>query len=196
MKHVFIYITLFFAFSPFVFAQEQEVLVIPQKQEEIKKHIEEKRTALQSQIQEKQEEIQEQIRATSSKPSFEFFTQERTLKIISRIFEQFEAVLVKFDGIIIRIEARITKLNEQGISTLPIEELLLETKIQIKDSTALIIASKIELEKAIATEISKEEIKNTIEICKTSLKNTQTSLINVIVLLKNVDTSDEELLTQ
>jgi len=197
MKQVGIYaFGIFFALSAVVFAQEIDApLPLLQKREEIKQHIEQKQIELHPQIQEKRQEIQNQVETEGEqKTKLQILAQERVLKIVSLVFEQLEAVLVKFDGIVVRIEARIAKLNEQGTSTTKTEQLLLEAKTQIEDSTALIAATKIELQTSIMTETSKEDIKKSIEACKTSLKETQQVLIDVIVSLKNLGNSDEELI--
>ncbi len=197
MKKIILLLAAFLILGTPVFALETSTTTqaIPQKREEIKQRIEEKRMELQSQIQEKREEVKKQILEKKSdvKTRLQILAQDRVSKILLQIFERFEAVLVKFDGIVLRIETRITKLNEQDISTTESQELLILAKKQIEDSNALIAASKIELKAAVTTETSREDIRNTIEICKTSLKKSQDALIAVIASLKSVEGSDEEL---
>lgn len=197
MKHTFLYLIIFFAINNVAFAQENEknLLPIPQKREEIKQYIEEKKSELQPQIQEKRQEIKDQIeiQGQEQKTKLQILAQERVLKIISYIFEQFDAILVKFDGITLRIDTRITKLKEQGIPTKDLEDLVLKAKLKVQNSNALIAASKIELQTSITTETSKESIKSTIESCKVSLKEAQASLVGVIDALKIIENVDEEL---
>ena len=168
-----------------VFAQE-ETLIIPQKREEIKQKIEEKKGALQVQIEQKREEIKEQIDSVpeEQKTKLQILAQERVLKVLTHIFEQFEATVVKFDGIILRIENRIAKLENENIDVSQTKELLAVSKTKLQETTTLIAATKIELETLISSEISKDQIKTSVTLCKESLKEVKASLIEVIDSLK------------
>lgn len=200
MKYTFICALIFSLLTSFAFAQEQAkpLSSLPQKKEEIKLHIDGKKEELKIQIEEKRVEIKNQfdLQKNGTTTRLQFFAQERVTKIVSLIFQQFEAVLVKFDGITLRLQARIQKLNDQGISTTVSETLLLNAQSKIQESTTLIVATKLELESAIAGEISKEQIKNSIDACKTSLKETQEALIDVINSLKQLDGSEEDLFAE
>jgi hypothetical protein len=198
MKQLILFIFIFSAISYFAFAQDDTLLPIIQKREDIKQYVEEKEQELHSQIQEKRQEIQVQIETQGGeeKTKLQILAQERILKIVTHIFEQLEAVLVKFDGIVMRIDARIIKLNEEGVSTTESEILLVHAKTKIEESSTLVAATKLELQKAITTEISKENIKKSIEICKISLKETQSSLIEVITSLKTEGNFEDDLLVE
>lgn len=196
MKQIIFYTVLFFAFSTPVFAQQQSTSTIsfPQKTQEIKQHIEEKKIDLSLEIQQKRQEIKSHIESGNleNKSKLQILSQERVFKIVTNVFELFEAVLVKFDGITTRIDLRISKLKEGGVNTEESENLLMIAKQKIKESTTLITASKIELQEAIKNEITKETIKSITDSCKNSLKETQNSLINVITSLKSSDLIDSE----
>ena len=183
MKYIFA--VLFFASYSFVNAQESTIS-IPQKRVEIQQKIDEKKLILESQIQQKRLEIKEKIDALTpeQKPQFQIFAQEKTLKVISQIFERFEAVLVKFDGIILRTEAKITVLEEAGQDTLIAKELLETAKQDLASSTVLIAASKLELQDSVSKGITKDQIKIIVDLCKESLKNTQQTLMLVVENLK------------
>ncbi len=187
---------LFVFFSIPAFAQEQATTTInfPQKIDEIKQHIEEKKIEFNFEIEQKRLEIKQQIELSNSlenETRLSILSHERVLKAVINVFELFDAVLVKFDGIITRIDARMSKLSEDNIDTLESEKLLDIAKEKLKESIILITSSKIELELAMEGNISKEEIKNIINSCKTSLKVTQSSLADVIDSLKSVS-SDQE----
>jgi hypothetical protein len=187
MKHAHIIIFLLCIF-PLCTSAQEENLTIPQKHEEIKQKIEEKINNLQTQIEEKRVEIKEQIRSTQEdqQTKLQILAQERVSKIITQIFEQFEAMIVKFDGIILRVENRISKLDEENIDTTQSKELLLESKEKLEEATALIAATKLELQTMLLSEISKEQIKTSIVLCKDSLKEVKQSLVHVINSIKIV----------
>jgi hypothetical protein len=169
----------------FVYAQE-ETLIIPQKREEIKQKIEEKKSILQTQIVQKREEVKEQINSfpKEQKTKLQILAQERVLKAVTHIFEQFEATIVKFDGIILRVENRIAKLENEGVDATKTKELLEVSRVKLQETTALVAANKLELGALIATEISKDQIKTSVTLCKESLKEVKMSLIEVIDSLK------------
>lgn len=174
-----------------LFAQEQNVQIL-QTREEIRQKISEKNLELQVQILEKQAEIKTQINSFASenqKTKLQIFAQERILKTLTKIFDRYEAVLIKFDGIVARIDTRIAKLEETNINTDSQKQLLALAKQNIQDSTVLLAATKLELENLIKAEVSKEQIKMSIELCKTSLKATHQSLLAVIATFKSEDTS-------
>ncbi len=200
MKHTVIAAVLLLGLGTTVFAQEttKSTSTIPQKREEIKEKIEQKKMELQPQIEEKRQAIKEQILDKKSEKGtqLQILAQDRVSKILSHIFERFEAVLVKFDGIVLRINNRITKLQEQGVDVTESKRLLEEAIEHIEESASLIAASKIELQETLTTPTSKEDIKTTIEICKTSLKKTQQALVAVIGSLKASDGTGEELLAE
>lgn len=199
MKKTILPLALFLLIGTSVYAQETSVTTatFPQKREEIKQRIEEKKNELQPLIEKKREEIKKQISEDQGeiKTKLQFFAQDRVSKVLIQIFERFEAVIIKFDGVVLRLENRITKLDEQNIDTTIPKELLLEAKTDIAQAIALITASKIELQKTLTQETSKEELKKTIEVCKTSLKEVQSSLIAVVISLKNLGETEDELVT-
>lgn len=199
MKKVAVTTVLFLSLTQLTFAQEVVDITssIPQKREEIKQFIETKKAELKPIIDEKRQEIKAQIVDSKDvqKTQLQILAQQRVLKVVNSIFEVFEAVLVKFEGIIVRIEARIEKLNSQDVDTAESQALLLQAKASLKDTTALISATKIELQNAIESEISKDQIKLSIETCKKSLKGTQELLVQVISSLKN-DGDSEDLLIE
>jgi hypothetical protein len=168
-----------------VFAQEQDLQIL-QTREEIREKILFKNSELQEKIELKRIEIKQKIEAISEEQKIKtnILIQERVLKIIIQVFEQLEAMIVKFDGIVIRIENRIAKLDAEDIDTSNTKELLIESKTKIEEATVLIAATKLELESRISTEISKEEIKASIELCKNILEETRLSLIKVVRSLK------------
>jgi hypothetical protein len=181
----------------FVSAEEQK-LSLPQNREEIKQKIEEKKSEVQNKIEEKRAEIKGQIQqvAEEQKTEVQIFAQERILKILQQIFEKFDAVLVKFDGISERIDIRISKNEENGLDMTKQKELLAAAKENILQSTALVAATKIELDTLIkSATFSKEQIKKSVDVCKESLKTTQKSLVDVIESLKLVgDISSDNLI--
>ncbi|MEN9921444.1 MAG: hypothetical protein RLZZ517_422 [Candidatus Parcubacteria bacterium] len=196
MKYIYIPAVFFLMFS-FVSAEEQK-LSLPQNREEIKQKIEEKKSEVQNKIEEKRAEIKGQIQqvAEEQKTEVQIFAQERILKILQQIFEKFDAVLVKFDGISERIDIRISKNEENGLDMTKQKELLAAAKENILQSTALVAATKIELDTLIkSATFSKEQIKKSVDVCKESLKTTQKSLVDVIESLKLVgDISSDNLI--
>lgn len=169
-----------------------------QRRDEIKAHFEEQKIKLGSKVEEKRQEIKKRLeeRKIDSKTRLEEGSKERILKITNHIFDKSEAFLVKFDGIVDRIEERITKLKDSGADTSEAENLLDQAKVKIEDTTTLLVATKLELQNSIDTETSKEEIKITIQDIKTSMKETHASLVKVIESLKNLGSSDEKTLTE
>lgn len=194
MKIIYSIVLGLFLVTP-VFAEE--ALTIPQKRDEIKQKIEEKKFELQDEIKEKQVEIKNKIASSSEeqKIKLQIFAQERVLNILVQIFEQFEAVLVKFDGIVIRIDARITKLDESNFDTTEQKELLKIAKQNIQDSTALVAATKLELQSLVTDEISKNQIKSSIQACKDSLKKSHQSLVDVVESLKKYPQDEQNPIT-
>ena len=187
MKHAHTIIFFFCILPIFAYAQEEN-LAIPQKREEIKQKIEEKTDNLQLQIQEKRIEVKEQISLVKEdqQAKLQILAQERVSKIITQIFEQFEAMIVKFDGIILRLENRILKLEEENIDTTQSKELLAQAKLKLEEATTLIAATKLEIQTALLDDISKEQIKTSVVLCKDSLKNVKHALIEVINSLKMI----------
>jgi hypothetical protein len=201
MKYILIIVSILFVFETPVFAEESTstpLYRLPQNRQEIKQKIEEKKIKLETRIQDKQQEIKSFIeeKKEGQKTKLDIFTQQRVATILANIFERFDAVLVKFDGVVTRIESRITKLKEENVDTSASEKLLTQAKTKIEDATTLIAASKIELQTAITTQTSKQDIKDTLKICKTSLGETQQALISVITSLKGLSDVNDELLNQ
>lgn len=184
MKYSSITLCGIFLLTNFVYAEENTF--IPQKREEIQQKIAEKKIELQFQIELKREEIQQKIESLpkEDKRTLQFFAKERVSKAISHIFEQFEAVIVKFDGIVFRIENRIIKLEKEGVNVEKPKEMLVASKIKVQESATLVAATKIELQALILGEVSKDQIKTSIELCKKSLEDTKQSLIEVVESLK------------
>lgn len=190
MKTSILYITIFLAVSTTVYAQEDSVVLdIPQNKEEIQEKIESKAENIQSIISQKQEEVQVLIEEVPEEQKTKLIptAQERVLKIITIVFERFGAFIVRYDSIVVRLENRILSIEQQGDSVEVPRELLEKAKLNLLESTALIIATKTELEKAISSETSLEAIRTSINLCRQSLQNTHTSLIEVITSIKAND---------
>ncbi len=184
MKYILIVSFFLFPLS-FVFAEDSSV-TIPKTVEEIKQAVSEKKVKFKTEIEQKSLIIREDfLNNIDKKAEIQIFTQQKLAQNTSEVFEKFEAVLVKFQGISDRIDVRIQKLEEKGVNTTKQKELLLIAKQNIAQSFVLISAIRSEIEPNIVmTPISKEYIQKYIFDVKENLKNTQKSLVDVIVSLK------------
>lgn len=195
MKQTILSFALFLILGTTVFAQETSLTIdaLPQNRQEIKERITQKNIELQSQIEQKRLEIKEQNqkKEITTKVQLQIVAQDRVSKIVSQIYEKLEAILVKFDGITIRIEARIQKLKDKGMNTENAEALLTISKVNIEDTTTLIAASEFEIQNSLETKTSVEVIKSAIEECKISLKTIQSGLVEVVSSLKILGDTEE-----
>lgn len=192
MKKIIIITT--FIFLPFC-THSQEV-VFPQKIDEIKQKVEYKKESLHEKIQLKQQELQ-QKKATSTDTVVQIFTQEKLLKISEHAFDKIEAILVKFEGIVARLEVRISKLEESGVDVVSSKELLSKAKISIEDTYVLIFAAEANLNNEKTLSINIKQLKDSFTEYKDMLKSTQDTLLLVVESLKNKDNlGDEGLLSE
>jgi len=192
MKKVII-ITAFLLLPLHIHAQE---VAFPQNINEIKQKIDHKRNPLSERIELKKQELQ-QKRATTTDSSIQILTQEKVSKIIEHTFNKFEAVLVRFDGIVARLEVRISKLEQNNAGVVELKESLDKVKISIDDAYVLILASKEDFPKEDVVSLNKDEIKQSFAEYKKSLKNIQDSLLSISQSLRNKDNlEDEEFLSE
>lgn len=171
----------------FVHSQEIGNLNVPvQTRSEIQEKILQKRIELQTQIQEKQIEIKSKIQQDLEiqKVRLPFSAQGRVLIALEKIFNRFDAVIVKYYGLTSRIESRIQKMKDEGVDTVKAENLLLIAKTKLDDSSSYTVASREELKNIVQQDSSKEIIQTTINQITNDLKGSYEALLNVIVELK------------
>lgn len=175
----------------FLSVSAQEPLdAFPQTKEQIQAYFDARSAEFSVEVQEKQKEISSQFQVSTDISPGQVILRDKIAEVLGRVFERFEAVIVRFDGIVQRINVRIEKLEEQGTDTEQVKLSLQEAQIEIKKSIILILAIQTELKLAISQGTSREQIKNMVDTCKDSLKTTQTALERVVEGLKNI--SEEE----
>lgn len=186
-KYIALYILMFCLSAGFVYAQELPNSNLPvQTRDKIQEKIFQKRIELETRIQEKQIEIKNKIQQDleTQKIRLPFSAQGRVLIVLEKIFNRFDAVIVKYYGLTSRIESRIQKMKSEGIDTVKAENLLLIAKTKLDDSSSYAIASREELKKVIQQDSSKEIVQTTINQITNDLKESYNALLNVIVELK------------
>jgi hypothetical protein len=186
-KYIALYILMFCLSANFVHSQEIGNLNVPvQTRSEIQEKILQKRIELQTQIQEKQIEIKSKIQQDLEiqKVRLPFSAQGRVLIALEKIFNRFDAVIVKYYGLTSRIESRIQKMKDEGVDTVKAENLLLIAKTKLDDSSSYTVASREELKNIVQQDSSKEIIQTTINQITNDLKGSYEALLNVIVELK------------
>jgi hypothetical protein len=186
-KYIALYILMFCLSTGFVYAQELPNSNLPvQTRDEIQEKIFQKRIELETRIQEKQIEIKNKIQQDleTQKIRLPFSAQGRVLVVLEKIFNRFDAVIVKYYGLTSRIESRIQKMKNEGVDTVKAENLLLIAKTKLDDSSSYAIASREELKKVIQQDSSKEIVQTTINQITNDLKESYDALLNVIVELK------------
>jgi len=190
-KFILLGLSIFILTGVFVYAQEDETEENPparmiQNREEIRDRMQEKREEMRGEISEKREEVRQTIteRKEARKVQLQANAQERVLKITGKIFERFDAVLIKFDGITQRIESRITKLEEEGSDMTEARSALEDAQSNATETTALILATKEEIELLVSDESSKEGIRTLMTQVKVSLQETKKSFLKIISLIE------------
>jgi len=163
----------------------------PQTKEEIHTYFDARSSEFSVQVEEKQKEIRAQFEIQKEVNPGQVILQDKLGKILSRIFERFEAVVVRFDGILERITARLEKLDEQNIDTSVVKKSIEEARARSAESIILISATQKELEDAVANGVSREQIRNSVTLCKESLKTTQDALTRVVEDLKNISAEED-----
>jgi hypothetical protein len=189
-----------------VWAQEDEVVRpkgerIVQKREDIQRSFEEKRDGMQEKISEKRIELQEkreelkvnrEERQAERRIKLEERAKERVSKITDRVLARFEAFVVRYEGFADRIQSRIDKLEEKGVETSEMKDLLNKAEDSLSDTVAVIAASKDEIRDLVEGESSKEEIRAIVSEAKVSLKGTHAAFVEAVKSLKASDKDVEE----
>jgi hypothetical protein len=181
----FIFLLLFLGLVSTTNAQESQIQ-IPQSKEEIQLRLETKKQTLQTQITQKRQEIKDALAGSSDSIKLPITAQERVSKATAIIFDRLEAFIIRYDGLIQRLETRISNTPESD-TKIKATQLLLDAKINLNESTTLILATRKEIEDSLLTKTSLEIIKTNVEICRASLKKTHDALLLTIRSIKAVD---------
>lgn len=180
-----IFLSVFLSITLNVYAEDSQIQ-IPQNKTEIEQKIVEKQAALQSQINKRQPEIRAIFDKQTDQTKLQITAQERISKAITIIFERMNAFVIRYDGIVQRLDVKISEM-ESGEAKSQAELLVIEAKTSLLDTTALITAAQKEIEESLNTKTSLEAIRLSVELCKESLKKTHDSLVLVIQNIKATD---------
>lgn len=169
---------------------------VVQKRDEIRQSFEEKREGMEDRILEKRTELQEKReemkanrdeRQAERRVRLEESAKERVTKVVERVFGRFEAFVARYEGFAGRIQSRIDKLDEKGVDTDEMQNLLDKAEDSLEDTVAVIAASKDEIKDLVEGESSKEEIRAIVSEAKVSLKKTHTAFVEAVKSLKVAD---------
>jgi chromosome segregation ATPase len=141
----------------------------------LKEKVEAKRDEVKNKIEERKDDARERIET-------------RFAKFMAKVVERLNAAAGRFDKITLRIESRLTKLEDEGADESKARALLITAKQKLDIARISInnvnIAASSTISASTTLKMNYPAIKNVVEKAKDDLKATQAALVDVIRNIK------------
>lgn len=173
--------------------ENQEPIIFDRNESKAK--FEERKEQIQQKVEEKRLEIKESVSQMQGERRIKLHeqAQERVFTAIDKVLSRFEAVTVRYDGLTIRIQSRIDKMNQDGLDTSSALQLFIIAQENLDNSVADIAVAREKIKNMLQEESSKETLKALVLDLKTSLRTTHVSYIETVKALKEISLDSEEI---
>lgn len=164
---------------------EEKRMQFEERKGELKSKLEVKRGEIQQKIEERKQNIAEKRIKLKGE------VKNKVENILGNVYDRLNQIIQKLNNLAIRLNTKIDSLEQEGVNTGNAKSLLSLAQEKIDAAISELEASKSALDTSLETEVSKGDVRSTIDSLKSSIKSAHLALVEVVKEIKGLKANTE-----